>query len=430
MSLISRLRAFQADTSGATALIAGIMMPVMVMAMGLGAESGFHYMTQRSLQHAADLASHAGGVRLRAGANGADIMAAALNIATASGFRPLTDTITVHAPPTAGPDAGLATSVEVILTRTQPRFLSAIIDNAPLLIAARAVSRIVAPGTAACVLALSPTTSAAITVDGSTQVSLLGCDMASNSNADDAFKMVSNGARLGVDCIYTVGKANIDTRYLTLAKCAAPRELAPVVRDPYAGVAEPGVEGVCLSSPSKSLPVFTPNFVHSSGVPALRICGGLDIKKLVTFLPGLYIIDGGTFSLNANGSVLSVDAGIIAAGVTFMLTGTAKLSMTGNGGLNIQAPTTGPFAGILFFGSRSQTGITHEVLGNSGSVTQGAIYLPTSEITFSGNSSTVNGCTQIIASRVKFTGNSTLRSSCTTPIANGILTHELVKIVE
>lgn len=406
-------------------------MPVLVVAMGLGAESGFQYMTQRSMQHAADLAAHAGGVRLRAGANIADITAAALNVATVAGFRPLVDTMVVHTPPTTGADTGLATSVEVVLTRTQRRFFSALIDTSSLTTKARAVSRVVAPGSSACVLALSPTTSAAVAVEGSTQVSLLGCDMASNSNADDAFKMISNGARLSVDCIYTVGRATIDTRYLTLAKCAAPQELAPVVRDPYANIVEPnGNEGICLSTLGKSQVEFKPNFIHSSGVPALRICGGLDIKKNVSFAPGLYIIDGGTFSLNANGSVVSGGTSISASGVTFLLTGTAKLSMTGNGGLNIQAPKTGPYAGILFFGSRSQTGIIHEILGNSGSVTQGSIYVPTSEIDFSGNSSTVNGCTQIIANRVKFTGNSVLRSSCTTPIAHGILTHELVKIVE
>lgn len=196
------------------------------------------------------------------------------------------------------------------------------------------------------------------------------------------------------------------------------------------------MEGTCVSGQTldqnimKGATLIEPSFTHSSGVRALRICGGLDVKKQVTFAPGLYIIDGGTLSLNANGTVSVSEAGITANGAIFYLANNAKLQLTGNGSLNLNAPTSGPYAGILFFASRSQSSITHEVLGNSGSITQGAIYAPSSAVRFAGNSTTTSGCTQIISHTVEFTGNSTLKSSCETTNAREIQTDVQVRIVE
>ena len=425
--LARHVSGFAADSQGAVAILAALTMPVLVLGMGLGAEAGYQYMVQRNLQHAADLAAHAGGTRLRAGDSKAAIDAAALHVATQAEFAVDEGSFVLNTPPATGPNAGSAAGVEVLLTKTQPRFFSAIIDNEPLVISARAVAAVVTTGSAACVLALSPTGSRAVTVSGSTNVSLEGCDVASNSNASDAFWMANSSARLTVGCVHTVGGA-VTSSNLQLLDCPAVNEYTPVVRDPYAHLAEPSISVPCENDTKAS--VFTPSFAHPSGVPAMRFCGGLDVKKQVTFNPGLYIIDGGDLTLNANGEAIEGGVGMDVQGATFYLTGNAQLKLTGNGGLNMQAPTTGPFSGILVFGSRSQHGVTHEIRGNSGSTTQGALYMPTSEIVFSGNSTTVNGCTQVIGLTVEFTGNSTLRSTCTTFDAPRIETNVLVSLVE
>ena len=427
--IFHELAKLRRDSSGAVAIMAAALMPFLATGMGLGAETGYHYLAQRQLQHAVDLAAHAGAVRLRAGDSQERIHAAALHVATQSGFEAAIGTIAVNTPPTAGPNIGSTSNVEVVLTRTQVRYFSTIFVDEPVQLRARAVAAVLPSSSKACVLALSPTGARAITVSGSTQVSLDNCDVASNSNATDAFYMANAMAELTVGCVHTVGEAVTSTG-LSLLACPEPNELAPVVRDPYADVPEPQVEGSCITEAEKSATLFQPNFTHSSGVQALRICGGLDIKKKVTFGSGLYIIDGGTLSLNANGTVSVSDAGITADGVTFYLTNGATLRLTGNGSLNLNAPATGPYAGILFFASRSQTGVTHEVLGNSGSITQGAIYAPTSAVRFTGNSTTTSGCTQIIGLTVEFTGNSTLRSSCETGNIREIETNVSVRIVE
>lgn len=421
------LSGFGRDCSGGIAIMAALLMPVLTLGIGLGAETGYYYMTQRNLQNAADLAAHAGAVRLRAGDDDAAIYAAALHVATVAGFMVDAGTIVVNAPPMRGPNFGNEASVEVLLSKIQNRFFSGIIETEPVQIGARAVASVLSTGSSACVLALSPTASRAITVSGSTDVSLEGCDVASNSNAPDAFWMSNSSAKLAVDCIHTVGGA-ISSHNLTLQQCDMPQVNAPVVRDPYADLAEPETSIDCEKDVKVS--VFNPTQWHPSGMPAMRICGGLDIKSKVVFNPGLYIIDGGDLTMNANGEVSSADVGVAAEGVTFFLTGNSKLLFNGNGSLNIQAPSTGPYAGILFFGSRQQNGLKHEVRGNFGSTTQGALYAPTSEISFSGNSTATNGCTQIIGLTVEFTGNSSLRSSCSTENGRIIETNVSVRIVE
>lgn len=419
------LRAFGAADSGGVAIMAALLMPVLVLGMGLGTETGYQYMTQRTLQNAADLAAHAGGIRLRAGDSKVAIVAAALHVANDSGFVSAKGTFTLNTPPASGPNAGNARSVEVLLTKSQPRFFSAIISTAPVLIRARAVAKVAATGSAACVLALSPTIPRAVSVSGSTNVSLLGCDVASDSNASDAFWMANSSAKLATNCVYSVGGA-VSSSNLLLGGCAEPKEYQPVVRDPYADVTEPPVAVPCAID--VSLSVFVPTFKLPNGVPAIHFCHGLDIKHQVVFKPGVYIIDGGDLTLNGNGT--ATDAGLTVQGATFFLTGTSAVKLTGNGSLNLQAPTSGPYSGILIFGSRGQKGLTHEIRGNTGSTTQGAIYVPTSAISFSGNSSTTNGCTQIIGLTVEFTGNSTLRSSCTTANARPIETNVVVRITE
>lgn len=73
------------------------------------------------------------------------------------------------------------------------------------------------------------------------------------------------------------------------------------------------------------------------------------------------------------------------------------------------SPTaSGQFAGILIFGSRSDTAVTYRINGNAGSTLYGAIHAPASSMRYSGNFGGSGGCTQIDEDRITFTGNSDL----------------------
>lgn len=417
------------DRSGAAAIMVALAMPVVVGGMGLGAEVGYQFLLQRNMQSAADMAAHAGAVRLRAGDTQAGIYAAARHAARQSGFVGADEEITPRTPPESGAYKGNTSSVEVVLRKAQPRYFSSIFVSEPLQLGARAVAKVTPSTSRACVLALAATEPRAVTISGSTLVSLENCDVVSNSNAGDSFYMQNSAAKLAVGCVRAVGGA-VTGSGLSMRNCSAAEQMAPVVRDPYADISEPALEGTCMSASKKTAATFEPNFIHSSGVPALRICGGLNIKTHASFAPGLYIIDGGDFNLNANGEVTLDAASVSGEGVTFYLAGNSTLNLSGNGSLNLRAPSSGPYAGILFFGSRGQEGLTHQVLGNAESITQGAIYTPSSAVRFTGNSTTSNGCTQIIGYTVEFTGNSTLRSNCDVNNVREVETSVTVSLVE
>lgn len=425
-SIRRRLGDLYADTAGAAAVLMAIVFPVVIGGVGLGAETGYWYLLQRSLQHAADVSAHAAGVRYRSGDAEAELEAAALDVAIKGGFREADGALELHWPPSTGPYTGDDDAVEVILTKAIPRLFSAIFSDAPVNMRARAVA-LVSLGSNACVLALAPTASAALSIAGSASVTLNGCDAASNSMASDSLSMSGSGS-LSARCASAVGGAVVNTR-INLAECDAVHEYAPVTPDPYRNVSEPTIPGSCdsntknLGNPNTSTTV-TPGPTLVSGTPVFRFCSGVTIKGNVTFKPGLYIISGGDFDANSG-------AQINGAGVTFLITSPNKINLNGHAALNLSAPTSGAFAGILFFGSRSATNIVHKVNGTAGSVIQGAIYAPTASVETSGNSSTGGGgCTQIVAYKISFTGNSGLGSDCSSAGTRDIKVNESVTLVE
>ncbi|TCN32676.1 pilus assembly protein TadG-related protein [Sinorhizobium americanum] len=410
-------RSFMDDDLGAVAVIAAIVFPVLVGAMGLGAESGYWYMESRKLQHAADVSAHAAAIRHRAGDRQSALENTALRIASASGYSP--GTLTVSTKP--GLSAG-SSKITVELTETHSRLFSSVFIGEPVTISARAVAE-VKGGSKACVLALSNSASGAVTVTGSTQVQLSGCSVVSNSSAADAFLMKNGSAVMSTDCVYTVGEA-VTTTGLTLTGCSEPAERVPPTADPFASIAEPDKLHV------EQLPCRTLAYISNSaytfdklanGTPAIRFCGGLEIKGTITLKPGLYIIDGGDFTVTA-GAKLSGD------GVTLFFTNGAAAKLLGNGDIDLSAPTTGPFAGLLFFGSRRDTGVAHQVTGNSESSLEGNLYIPTGSIDFTGNSTVSGGCTQIVADQITFTGNSTMET-CASP-TDEIVVGRTVSLVE
>jgi Putative Flp pilus-assembly TadE/G-like len=417
--------------SGAAVVVAALIFPIVIGGLGLGAETGYWYLTQRKLQHAADVSAHAAGVRVRAGDGATPINAAALNIATASGLSASVGSIVVNAPPLSGAKAGAAGSVEVILTEVHPRLFSSVLSSQPVTIRGRAVASLVAHSKA-CVLALSPAASGAITVSGSTNVDLAGCDIASNSNAADSFLMSGASAALSAGCVAAVGGA-VTTSNLTLTQCSAVKPFAPVVRDPYASVTEPSAIGPCQNSnvgSSHGLTTLTPTDNQPGGVKSMRFCNGLNAKGTVSFSPGLYIIENGSLTINGGDLNSNSTVQFSGSGVTFYFVNGGNLRLGSKLTLNLSAPTGGPFSGILFFGSRTTAGAGQIITGASASTLQGAIYMPASDITFTGNSSTTNGCTQVIARTVTFTGSSSLRSSCADSGTSTIATNETVEIVE
>ena len=425
---LPRLRAFWRHEAGATVVLAAILFPIVIGGMGLGAETGYWYLTQRKLQHTADVSAHAGAIRKRSGDDPTEIRAAANHIAAASGV----EGIVVNNPPTSGECCvGDINSVEVSITQAQPLLFSSLFMGAPVTIFARSVAQVLenVNPTVACVLALSPTAAGAVTVSGSATVDLTGCGIHSNSNAADAFLM-TGAPVVTADCVSTVGGRVIAGGTLTVTDPDCKSQIAEIP-DPYAGVAEPVVPGPCwnksnVGTPNNTTPqsdFVARQVLHPSGVNAVTFCGGLDLKGDVNFAPGLYIIQGDVTVTAGDNTRLS------GAGVTFFITDGGRLRFNGAAQLNLEAPTEGPFKGILFFGDRDDQ-VTHTINGGSGSTLQGAIYSTGSNIEYRGNSEASGGCTQLIGSTITFIGASTMSAECQSAGTTDIVMNQIVKLVE
>jgi len=109
---------------GNVAIISALMMPSIVGFCGLGAEAGYWYYRQRTLQSAADLAAINATVVLRDGGDSTAVTSAATADATTNGWH--AGSITVHTPPTSGTHQN-ANSVEVSLTENEARYFSAVL---------------------------------------------------------------------------------------------------------------------------------------------------------------------------------------------------------------------------------------------------------------------------------------------------------------
>ena len=80
--------------------------------------------------------------------------------------------------------------------------------------------------------------------------------------------------------------------------------------------------------------------------------------------------------------------------------------MTGNGNMNLSAPTSGAYSGILFYEPLSNTnGVT--LTGNAGDDVQGIMYMPGAPVTLHGNGN-LTVSLDLIADSVTSTGNGSI----------------------
>jgi Flp pilus assembly protein TadG len=372
------------NDKGGVALITALCMPFVIASVAFGVEVSYWRYDQVRLQQAADAAAYAGAVVQRSGIG--DARSAALAAATSDGYSGASDTLTLNTPSTTTPND--ANSVEVALTRTETPIFVGLLNQAITVLHARATASYTTAANA-CILALSHGASGAINFAGSTSVTLTGCTVMSNSIASDGLN-VQGSAQVTAPCMYVVGGANLGGA-MTLTSCSSVQTQQPPVADPYSALTMPTVSGSCQ------------NQSNGSSLSPGHYCS-LKFNKGTTLSSGVYIVDGGSLTVNGGATVTG-------AGVTFYLVNGASVSINGNADLQLSAPTSGADAGFLFISDRSNTG-SISINGDNSSTLTGVIYAPDGGVSYSGNFSGSGGCTQIVAQTVSWSGNSTLQDSC------------------
>lgn len=379
-------------SSGQVMVLVAIGLIALIGFAGLAVDVGGFWSARRSMQTAADAAALAGATALRLGdstSGAADQASAANNYTNGSGGV----VVTVNNPPTDGPYAGNSNYVEVIVSRPEPAYFLRVLGYNTVDVSARSVASSV--NGPACLYALDPSASGALTVGGSSSVNL-SCGAIVDSS--DATALNSNGGA-------TLTAANIGV--------AGGYDGSGFTPTPVTGIA-PASDPLSYLQPPTVGPCNYYN-VHAgttSGTNYLYpgvYCGGVQISgnNPVVFEPGIYILDGGGLKVTASSATVS-GTGVMFYD-TYGYSAYGPIELSGSNTANLSAPTSGPYAGILFYqdprvplGSKGST-----ITGSSGSTFDGAIYFPTTNITYSGSSSS-NGYTIIVGDTVTVSGNSVL----------------------
>lgn len=251
-----------------------------------------------------------------------------------------------------------------------------------------------------CVLSLNPLASGAATAQGSTIVTLNGCSLYDNSASSTALT-VGGSASVSADFVGVVGGIGSSTG-ITATNGIRTR-ISPVA-DPYADVPAPIYSGCDQHNyTARNTATINPG-VYCGGI-------GVNANAVLTLNPGLYIIDGGGFTINGGATVNGT-------GVTLYFTSSsgrdwASVTINGNANVNLTPMTYGPTRGIVVFADRNTPqGTSFKFNGGANQYFAGAIYVPSAAINFAGGANTATTCTQVIGDTVTFVGNSNLAIDC------------------
>ena len=420
-----------------------VVIPVLVGTVAIGVETGQLYRVKRQMQSAADAAALAASVDNLAGKSTTVIAADALYEAQRNSFANGVGgvTVTVNSPPLSGPNVATPGAVEVIITKNMSFSLGAVINNwmgvtnngftmQARSVAAQGTYTSTTSSAVGCIVGLTTNNEQGILFDNFEDFAS-NCALVTNATATVPAHPTQNAIYMGgfhsatLLTAWSRGTFTADTYTGTLTLTnPAQNSQATAVTDPYAGLATPFV-GSCSfnnfndpgggSGQTKSLSPGT-------------YCGGLSVTHYnkINFAPGTYYIADGLLNLLSDSITCSACTG--GAGVTFVLTTATGTSSTIAGAtistnnITLTAPSSGTYAGILFYQDRRATLVTGGAnsspalgkmfyLGRSYTTAMtvdlsGAIYFPRQMIQFAAvqNTSSAN-CTVFIGWYVHFTMN-------------------------
>jgi hypothetical protein len=418
---LARLRSVGKAQSGAVAVYVALTIPLFLGAAGLAVDATSWYRAKRNIQSGADAAAYAAAINIaRQGLSQApdlDAVHAAAN--DAAGRNGVSDPVTIHTPPLSGIAVGDSQSVEVIASEPAPLYFTRLFLSSVPQITARAVAKAVVAD--ACVWALNPTASGALTVSGTADVNL-SCGVQVNSNDPSAALYQTGSSCLSATSISVHGQSS--------GACVSPdpEVLVPDYGDPMIGLAAPTF-GTCDYPTLQIIDSGGGGGHHGGGgggpitlTPGVY-CGGLDIRTDVVLQPGLYIINGGYFRIAGTATVTNnEDAN---GGVTFYLTGSgtdyATVTIQGGANVTLTPMTSGPLANVLFFQDpNAPSSGTNQITGGSTMQLTGVLYFPNQHVDFTGGSSVAESEIMLLADTITFTGTSYLDAG----YANSVLPQE------
>jgi hypothetical protein len=354
--------------------------PLLIGAIGPGAEVSYWRVLHREMQDAANSAAIAAATN-----NSPSYAGEAQSVTSHYGFANGVGQVSVAVsnPATA---AGCAGNCYVVTTsRKVPLLLSQVIGytgdatvggQKAVTIAATAVAQ-VAHTTAYpyCILALATSGVEGINTNGAPKADLFGCNVMSDTSA------TCNGHNLD---------ANVGDAYKTNNGCGIVQNSnQPIVTDPY-GYLAPNIpsdncKGSYPQEPAKKKDPALPASNKLSGTysfpPTKVLCGDQQLTGNTTINNTTLVIENG--QLDTNGYAFQgTDTTVILSGSN----GSYQHVPSGGGTVDITPPNSGTWSGVAIYQDPSlTTGVNISAAGNSPTWNiSGLIYLPHSSVLFSG----------------------------------------------
>lgn len=148
--------------------------------------------------------------------------------------------------------------------------------------------------------------------------------------------------------------------------------------------------------------------------------GGIKVQCQTVFATGVYILDGGGLEIDGNYTVTG-------SHVMFVLKNGAYIKI--NGGTNISLTAiqasdliargvstdeANKLAGMLVFEDKNNTDGSNKnrINGNASTVLNGTMYLPKSNVDFSGTATVTSQCLMIASATINITGNANMSTFC------------------
>jgi hypothetical protein len=392
---------------GVVAVLVAVCLVAIMSIMALAIDGGLLLDQRRDVQAAADSAALAAAAQLWsdwATGQGQDrngkASATALLTASANGFNndTVTNTVTVHIPPTSGFATGLAGYAEVLIQYQEKRYFSAMFGSADIPVNGRAVARGKKNSSDIGVLLLNPTAQGALTLSGQTGMSVAGRVVVDSNNSKAA---VSSGSAGLTSTVLDV-TGGINSSGSSYFHASTINTGAAGTSDFLSGVPTPSTSGLTTQSLS--------TYSAAAGEtlqPGIYV-GGITIssKPNVTFAPGTYYLQGGGLTMSGGSSSLTALEVMIYNGANSSGS-VGKVTLSGGGAVQMSPPKGGDYAGMAIFQDRTST----QPITLSGGSTwdfKGTVYGAKAHVDVSGGSGARMG-SQYVSDTLTLSGSSTFQ---------------------
>ncbi|MFI5459371.1 MAG: choice-of-anchor Q domain-containing protein [Isosphaerales bacterium] len=222
---------------------------------------------------------------------------------------------------------------------------------------------------------LDATAGGALTISGNGSINIPGT-LVVDSSSTSALS-ASGNATVKASSIQLVGKVQ-KSGNATLSP--SPVTGAAVVLDPLANITGPSTTGLtnygAVTVTGNSAQTLSPGTFTQITISS---------NASVTLNAGVYVIKGGGFTVSGNATVKGTGVVIYNAGSSYPNAGGTygAISLSGNGAINLAAPATGTYAGLVFV----QPSANAKALSTSGNAIalSGTVFAPSAQLNLSGN---------------------------------------------